>query len=282
MVSARIRFEPITFGTIDMIQNHKPQKRIGLMIAMALSTTAAWSGAKTPPEVLDLKDETVKVVSARNILGYDVFDTYGEKVGDLVNFVLDLSEAPRLTHVIVMTGGFLDVAGTKRAVPAEAISWNGERYVLSVDDAIFMEATTLPDNLERFFSRSSNIKQVAGDFGVEPRAIEGDTLFYDEVEFFDIESTRSGVLGYVTDIYLSVDNELAPYLVMAPTDIILDNNAMTRYAVPTTELVRVDDPDLVFEITLGDLRDADMAESLGGITARQAERGLAYKVDLSQ
>jgi sporulation protein YlmC with PRC-barrel domain len=265
-----------------MIQSSTLQKLTGLMIAMVLSTTAAWSGAKTPPEVLDLKDETVKVVSANNILGYDVFDTYGHKVGDLVNFVLDLSEAPRLTHVIVMTGGFIDVGGTLRAVPAEAISWNGERYVLSVDDAIFMDATVLPDNLERFFSRSSNIKQVAGDFGVEPRTMEGDILFYDEIEFYDIESTRSGNLGYLTDVYLSVDNDLAPYVVMAPTDIILDNNTLTRYAVPTTELVRVEEPDLVFEITVGDLRDADMTESLDGITARQAERGLAYKVDLSQ
>ena len=226
--------------------------------------------------------DNVKIVSATTIIGYDVFDTNGEKVGDIANFVLDLQEFPRLTHVIVITGGFLDLGGTKRAVPAKAISWNGERYILSVDKSTFTDAPVLPDNLERFFNRKSHLEKAAEIFKVEPVSIEGNVLFFSQLDFHDIESVESGILGYLTDVYLSVDHGLTPYLIMAPTDPLLDSNTLTRYAIPTTAFVRAEDPDLVFEITIEDLIDTQMTESTESISAEQAGRGLAYKLNLSQ
>jgi sporulation protein YlmC with PRC-barrel domain len=265
-----------------MISIQIPYNCLSAIFGVALALSPAAAGPTTPPEVLALKDETVKVVSAKDLMGYDVFDTHGEKVGDIVNFVLDLSEAPRLTHVIVMTGGFLDFGGEKRAVPADAISWKDSQYALSIDKASFMEVNVLPDNLYRFFERKSNISEVANHFGIEPKSISGDALFFSDVDSFDLESTKDGALGYVTDLYLSVDNDLAPYLVMAPTAILLDNNSLNRYALPTTAFVREDGPDLLFDLTIEDLRDADVSELEEGITAKQAEQGLAYKVDLSR
>lgn len=229
-----------------------------------------------------MQKETIKIVSATNILGYDVFDKEGEKVGDMVNFVLDLGDVPRLTHVIVMTGGFLDVGGTKRAVPAEAISWKDDRYVVSVEKAAYTEGTVLPENLDRFFGRKSNIEEVAETFDVEPVSIEGDILFFDRLDFHNVESTESGILGYLTDVYLSVDHELTPYLIIAPTDFMLDTNTVTRYAIPTTEFVRAEGPDLVFDIKIEDLLNADMVESTEAIEAEQLERGLSYKLEVSQ
>jgi len=258
------------------------QMALALTVTCFLPSATLLAGSHKTSGDSGMKENTVKLVSATNVLGYDVFDKEGKKVGDMANFVLDLSEAPRLTHVIVMTGGFLNVGGTNRAVPAKALSWNGERYVLPVDRATFEDAPVLPDNLERFFGRASNLKQLAKNFDVKPMSIDGDILFFDELDFHNIESTESGIIGYLTDVYLTVDHELTPYLIMAPTDPMLDTNTLSRYAIPTTAFVEADDPDLVFDITIEDLLTAGMVESTDGIKAELADRGLAYKLDISQ
>src|SRR5690606_23024446 len=72
------------------------------------------------------QDETVRITRASNLLGTDVISTDGRKVGDIVDFVFDVAQTPHLAYAIVMTGGFLNVGGDTRAVPAQALSTEGD------------------------------------------------------------------------------------------------------------------------------------------------------------
>ena len=97
--------------------------------------------------------EQVRVTRATNYMGFDVQSTDGRKVGDIVDYYFDLGEGRNhLAYVVIMTGGFLDMGGDTRAVPASAISVSGDNCRINISSDRFWDVPVLPENRQRFIS----------------------------------------------------------------------------------------------------------------------------------
>jgi len=89
------------------------------------------------------RDDSLRVTQGSELMGYDVFDSQGHKVGDITDFVVNLKDGS-ISHVIVSSGNWFSqgLTGENRIVPASAISRNGDRFQLSLTKSAFMKTPT--------------------------------------------------------------------------------------------------------------------------------------------
>lgn len=134
--------------------------------ALANQNRSGQQGQRTSMSQQKGATAQVKVTRATNYLGSDVIASDGRKVGDIVDFAFDATSRPHLTHVLVMTGGFLDLGGEVRAVPAAAITTQNDQARLQIGSNEYFDVPVLPQNRERFLSDASNRQSLNQRFNV--------------------------------------------------------------------------------------------------------------------
>lgn len=105
--------------------------------------------------------EKVQVTRASHLIGVDVLASDNRKVGDIVDYYLDVSSPTRLAYVVVMTGGFLNMGGDRRAIPASAITMSRDNARLNVSSERYWGVPVLPDDRQRFISDPQHRQQIA-------------------------------------------------------------------------------------------------------------------------
>src|SRR5919197_755768 len=133
---------------------------IGLAMASLLLATVAFAA----------KDERADIYRASKIIGADVENTQGEKLGDIRDVVFD-PETGRIRYAVLGAGGFLGLGEKYFAIPWTALtSKAGEKgdFILNVDKEKLKNAPGFDkDNWPSMADRSW-AEQVYAYYGVTP------------------------------------------------------------------------------------------------------------------
>lgn len=203
----------------------------------------------------------VRVTRATTFLGSDLISTDGKKVGDIVDYYLDIGEAPRLQYIVIMTGGFLDMGGDRRAVPASAVSMAGETCRINISSDQFWDVPVLPENRDRFLADTQNRSRLAQLFtqsgstppadqanagSNRPEAPTGRTsgnqrapqqlVSFNALRNADAYGERDTRLGFFVDAWINVNDNRAPYVEITPTFQPFRTNYDRRFAIPTAKI----------------------------------------------
>lgn len=166
-----------SYSVMNTITNHYYSSAFALcfcasfacasLTSVAIAQDAKDARATSSDSSTDRAAETeeVRVTRASNFIGSDVMSTDGRKVGDIVDYHLDMNSAPHLAYVVIMTGGFLDMGGDRRAVPASAVTTSGDNCRISISSQRFWDVPVLPNDAERFISDAQNRQQIDQFFG---------------------------------------------------------------------------------------------------------------------
>jgi sporulation protein YlmC with PRC-barrel domain len=96
---------------------------------------------------------------ASRIIGTDVNNRQGEKIGDIEDVVLDRNGS--VAYAVVSTGGFLGIGDRLHAVPWKALTLhaNEDHYILDVDRKRLLAAPGFPSASWPNFSDAGWIKE---------------------------------------------------------------------------------------------------------------------------
>lgn len=89
-----------------------------------------------------------RVLSASTLVGDDVYNLKGQKLGGIKEFMLDI-ESGKVSYVVMSFGGFLSLGEKLFAVPWAALTVDTEnkRFLMDVDEDRLKEAPGFdPDN----------------------------------------------------------------------------------------------------------------------------------------
>lgn len=232
-------------------------------------STSSRSSATRQEQSASSATEKVRVTRATNFLGSDVIATDGRKVGDIVDYYFNLGAAPRLDYVVIMTGGFLDMGGDRRAVPASAVSMSGETCRINIGSDQFWDVPVLPENRDRFLADAQNRNRLSQFFTQSNRtasagqANTGATVedansagaptgrtsgnnqrdqqqqqlvSFNALRNADAYGENDTRLGFFVDAWINVNNNRAPYVELSPTFQPFRTSYDRRFAIPTAKL----------------------------------------------
>jgi hypothetical protein len=232
------------------------------------ATRTRASQSSTTPDA-----ESVRVTRASYYLGFDVMAKDERKVGDIVDFYFNPTPAPQLAYVVIMTGGFLNMGGDARAVPAAAVSRTGDSCKINLTRAQFLDLPVLPENRARFLSDPMHRQritqlveradgtastQTSGKAGTtqsaqtakadDPnragamtgRANEGSSrlVSYSELRNTEAYGQEGQRLGYFMDAWVNLNDDRIPYVEITPTFEPFRTSFDRRYAIPTAKLAQ--------------------------------------------
>lgn len=186
----------------------------------------------------------VKVTRATTFLGMDVVSSDGQKIGDIADFVYDVSDTPRLQYVIVNSGSFLGFGGDARAVPAGAINSDGRQASLQISQDDFWGVPVMPQNRARYLANSDNAARIDQAFDLSSgsrSAQQGDStkslVLFSDLRNAEIYDRQGEEFGNVADTWISLDLDRAPYLeILANADLPFAVEEQRRFAVPLQHL----------------------------------------------
>jgi hypothetical protein len=267
----------------------------------------------------------IRVTRASNYLGTDVISTDDRKVGDIVDFYFDLSSASYLEYVVIMTGGFLNMGGDTRAVPASALTLSGDTARISMSSDDFWDVPVLPGNRQRFLSDPQHRQRLAQLFQDAERTARPDTarapgetptgrdtpdtrrpmtadrapdaadrtqdpnragamtgrptgqqeprlVSFSELRNADAYSQEDTRLGFFQDVWISLNENRAPYVEITPTFQPFRTDFDRRYAVPMAKLgERREYAGYTVEVTTDELNEAESVTETEGV--RMLEEG---------
>lgn len=209
----------------------------------------------------------VRVVRASDFIGTDVTSSDAHKVGDIVDYVFDTARAPRLAYVIVMTGGFLEVGGKIRAVPAAAMTVTGDTAHLRISRDRYLAVEKLPGDRLQYLSNPENAARLAQWFHVAAERPNPSLVSYSMLarrEAFTANETR---VGYIDDVWISFDRDRAPFVEITPALHPLEVPEPERYAVP---MAKMESPGhyvdgYTFNVSMDELLKARPVEETPGV-----------------
>lgn len=238
----------------------------------------------------DSAGKTVKVTRASTYLGTDVTANDGRKVGDIVDYFFDASQTPHLQYVVVMTGGFMGYGGDSRAVPAQAITTEGDSARLKINSEEYWDVAVLPQNRSRFINDQRNTDRLAEAFKLSDQRSSSSAqsqagrsssssdnrqrlVSFTELTNEDVYDRDGQRLGRFEDTWLSLDANRAPYVEISsspasPFEVL----PRQRYAIPLRQLqARSSDINgLQFDIAADDLRESDLISETEGVQMLQS------------
>lgn len=214
--------------------------------------------------------ENVRVTRASSFMGMDVISTDGRKVGDIVDYYFDLGDAPHLAYVEIMTGGFLTFGGTRRAVPASALTVTADNAKINMESERFWDAPVLPENTQRFMTDAQNQQRISQYFnqgnqtagttgttrtqnantdqrqnantstsragGMTGRQGASQLVSFNELRNSEAYSSQDTRLGYIMDAWVNLNDNRAPYFEITSTFAPFRTNFDRRYAIPMSKL----------------------------------------------
>lgn len=240
---------------------------------------------------------SVRVTRASNFIGTDVTSTDNRKIGDIVDFYFNVAEVPHLEYVVIMTGGFLNIGGDTRAVPASAITMQDDSARIDISSDRYWDVPVLPENRHRFLSDNSNAQRISQMFGqgqqqgqsernrqqqsqqqqMAQRNRQGSQnemgrdlqlVSFNELRNSELYSSNDQRLGYLIDAWISLDRDRAPYVEISPTFEPFRTSFDRRYAIPTEKLQRKRGEFLGYSanITTEQLNQAEAVSETEGVT----------------
>jgi sporulation protein YlmC with PRC-barrel domain len=226
------------------------------------------------------EDATFKAVRASNVVGDDVLDADGKKVGEVADFVVTFGELGRVTHVVLGQGLFPSFGDNLRLVPAELIMRKDEHYRLKVPGKAVMETKSFSGDYSEVLNEYGILAKIDKAHGLDNGDVEKPHYAYRNLDEDEIGTTDGRQLGYVIDMMVSLRREISPYLLMNTTDPILGPNLTSYYAIPTSK-IKERNPgsytELVTTLTVDELMETETSESTEAILVRNNQRGLVFK-----
>jgi len=113
------------------------------------------------------KDESLTLIASNKVEGTTVYNTEGEKLGSIYNFMLD-KESGQVEYAVLQFGGFLGVGSDYYPVPWSALEYDEEQggYVIDIDKEFLKDAPRFPaSDAPRFTSAYGS--EVDAAYGVE-------------------------------------------------------------------------------------------------------------------
>jgi sporulation protein YlmC with PRC-barrel domain len=243
-------------------------------------------GNRASPSPDDAVDIRVKRASA--LVRADVIDRDGQKVGDIVDFAYDMQEPPRLHYVMVMTGGFLDMGGDVRAVPAEAISLEEETVRISVMKSDFEQLPEVPKDRLEFLTDSNNQKTISEQLNLaetKTRSARRDSdkrsggrselVLHSDLRNHPVIFREGRQAGEVADAWINVQDGRVPYIEIqaSPSSGLASpfTNEIRNYAIPAGRFrASPEEFDYKFNVSVVDIREAESATETPGVERIQS------------
>ena len=203
--------------------------------------------------------EQVKIKRATNFIGSDVIASDGQKVGDIVDYIINVAGSPELSHVVIMTGGFLDMGGEARAVPASAVRTDDGTCRIDISSSDYWDVPVLPDDRTRFLSAAQNRERIQSSFTQSRSAsnrnptqsqaqrdqaqtqsrsqeMNANYISFALLRNADIYGANGDRLGFCVDAWVNLDNNRLPLIEINPTTFQpFRTNYDLRYAIPVAD-----------------------------------------------
>jgi sporulation protein YlmC with PRC-barrel domain len=116
-------------------------------------------------QVKEVNQSMQQISRASKIIGTDVKDSYGEKLGDIKELVIN-PETGQVVYAVVSYGGAFGLGDKLFAVPWNALHWTQDKghYVLNVDKATLKKAPGFdknhwPDSASKWDQQREEIEQ---------------------------------------------------------------------------------------------------------------------------
>lgn len=224
--------------------------------------------------------EQIKITRASNFLGTDVMSSDGHKVGDISDFYYDAAGTPHLKYVIIESGGILGIGGDTRAVPAQALSSEGDTVKIDSSRDEFWGVPVLPQNQSRFLKDPQNQDRIAQAFQGQStstrtqsrqssqQSSQQNLISFSQLRNAEITDKDGERLGQVVDTWVSLNLNRAPYFeVSAPPDSPFAVLPRNRYAIPMSELEIPSDAGGDYRVSMSseNIRDSETVSEAEGV-----------------
>lgn len=251
--------------------------------------------------------DVLKLTRADDVIGRDVMASDGKKAGDIVDLVFDVKGQPEITHVLVMTGGFLDMGGDVRAVPVSALRLKGDTCRIDMDSEQFFRAPLVTDDRAKFFSDETLVGSVrdyfhtegsksgesSGNSGGQAKAESGKStaalgkpVLYSTMNGREVHGSGDRNLGTVTDAWVSLPQHRVPLIEIRPGTAIGTpfhvTNSNVRYQLPTAKLESVDTNQLNFDLAAKDIEQAPAVSSLDWASVSSDRYNSVIRLDTAE
>ncbi len=255
---------------------------MGVLAALALislPTAPAVAAGNASRSDQNSNHQTLQLRRADSLLGLDVMSTDGDKVGDIVDFAFHFDGTPAVSHVLVMSGGFLDMGGDVRAVPASDITMTGNSAKLDISTDKFNSAPVLPDNHVDFFADNSRVDRLDNYFGSSSNqgAKENEQAEHPAYTLYTDINANTAIggngtdIGRVSDVWVNLAQNEAPLIEIDPSAQVgnrFETHMRQRYEIPASKLEgkTEDGTQYRFQVTQGDLVNVPSANAKDKVT----------------
>ena len=213
-----------------------------LAAGTALSfSTAAYSADQD--RGITASHKSGKIEKANQLLGKNVVNQQGEKIGDIKDFVVDL-ESGRILYTLVSSGGLLGVGDHLSAVPPQMFR-EGEgrnQCVLNVDKEKLQNAPQFSKERAENPKDAAFVREVytyynqpAGWMGVGKEARFGNVHRASDLLKTDIKNSKGEHIGSVQNLAVDPRAARVLYVILDPGRAV-DNAAGDLYALPPMAL----------------------------------------------
>ncbi|MFP4282453.1 MAG: PRC-barrel domain-containing protein [Opitutales bacterium] len=243
--------------------------------------------AKDKDKKKDTREYTL--IPGEALMGTDIQGSDGQKLGDIVDLVIDL-DSQKVTHALVMTGGILDLAGDVRAVPAGAISQDGYSFSMDLTKDEFTEQDTMPagrlEALTGEYGRSLEKEYGKKHSEAAKTARKSDAaVLYTDLVAYEIEfSEGTSEVERLVDVLVDMGNNAVAYLELrgvAPSAFDTPRpERRTMIPVAHIDEVAKDRNTLHLETSLTEARNADSVNDLEEIERGEGEGGMIYSISM--
>ena len=264
-------------------------KPLAVSVALCSVAVAPAAAATSSDQSSQPSRETIKLHRANGLMGLDVISSDGKKVGDIVDLAFRLQGAPgTVTHALVMSGGFFDRGGDVRAVPTGALTLKQDSARLDASAQEFDTAAIIPQDRRSFFADSSRVAQVDEHFQAQTSAAkqqfnhdssasgqsadrQADYVLYSILHREDVVGNDGDKLGYITDVWTSLENEGALLIEMNPAtenSFPFQVRSSLRYELPASMYrgMAEEDSGYRFAVSESQLSEAPHANAIDNIT----------------
>jgi sporulation protein YlmC with PRC-barrel domain len=257
---------------------------VGLLAGIALGSFAAASAqeadssAKTGQES---RKNTIQLHRAESLLGLDVISSDGEKVGDIVDFAFQFDDQPDIRYFLVMSGGFLDMGGDVRAVPASTLEIKDDSAELSVETRQFERGPLVASDRADFFRDHQRVTTIDDHFRDSDtdldsqrqsgRDDEVDYVLYSELDRDTVIGRNGAELGRVTDVWVSQEGNRALLVEIDPAIRLtspFESRPQSRFQLPTSKFTGMGEDGVAyqFDIASDELADAESVTAIDRVT----------------
>lgn len=223
--------------------------------------------------------DSFNAAEASTLVGRKVMDKNGQDVGRITDFVVTFGEMGRVSHAVVGTGLFPGLAGTERVVPADALTRSNGSYHLTVTRKQFRKTEPVENSPEDWISSEENLKKLDQHYGVAANDNGRNHFLYSGLEGHSLVDKDGREIGEVTDLVVSMKQDLSPYFLVRPTGVFLPVKQGIRYGIPTTR-IHSPDSDGYMEIATSldsqTVRDAQRVDSMEDLSTDNTGRGLIF------